>query len=251
MATFKAYLKKEIIESARQYRYIVLAVGIIAFAILDPFMLKILPEILKGQIPGDISALFKTTEKMAVMNYIKDLSQIGYMFVVFSISGALSEEISSGKLIFPYSKGGSAFSIVLAKFLHYLCAIILFTFIGFFIAFYYSSILFTGDTITLKEALAAALLVSLYYFFNIALAFLFSSFTKKGITAGFLVIVINFLLIPVTKVKTIGSLMPYKLIDLANSFTFKDSFKAIIFVLLSSLIFMAITIYRMEKVEVI
>ena len=51
MRTFKAYFEKEIMESIRQYRYLVLAVGIIVFAILDPLMLKLLPKILANQYP--------------------------------------------------------------------------------------------------------------------------------------------------------------------------------------------------------
>ncbi len=71
MTTFKAYFKKEIMESSRQYKYIILAVGIIAFAILDPFMLKILPKILEKQSQGDLSSLFVATPKSAINSYIK------------------------------------------------------------------------------------------------------------------------------------------------------------------------------------
>lgn len=35
MATFKAYFRKERLEAIRQHRYIILAVGIIAFAIIE------------------------------------------------------------------------------------------------------------------------------------------------------------------------------------------------------------------------
>ena len=72
MTTFKAYFKKEIMESKRQYKYIILAVGIIAFAIIDPFMLKLLPKILEKQLQGDLSSLFIATPKSAINNYIKE-----------------------------------------------------------------------------------------------------------------------------------------------------------------------------------
>jgi ABC-2 type transport system permease protein len=72
MITFKAYFKKEIMESKRQYKYIILAVGIIAFAILDPVMLKLLPKILENQLQGqgDLNLLIVSTPKAAINNYI-------------------------------------------------------------------------------------------------------------------------------------------------------------------------------------
>ncbi|EYE88920.1 hypothetical protein Q428_05280 [Fervidicella metallireducens AeB] len=251
MKTFKAYFKKEVIESIRHYRYIVLGVGIMAFAIFDPFMLKLLPKILENQVPGNILDYFKITPKYAVNNYIKDLSQIGLLFVIFSISGTLSEEIYSQKLIFPYTKGSSPQGIVLAKAIHFIITELIFTFIGFLIAFYYSGILFKGEKNTLNEIMIAALLMGVYYIFNIALVTFFSGFCKKNIVSGFIVLTINFISIPVSGVKTLDKFIPYSLVKAAYLFSIDKHLTTIIMAVSYSIVLIILSILRMKKVEVI
>jgi ABC-2 type transport system permease protein len=251
METFKAYLKKEIMESSRQYRYVVLAAGIIIFAILDPFMLKLLPGILKSKLPGDFSSLFIVNPKYAVNNYIKDLTQIGNLFVVFTLGGVLSEEIDGEKLVFPYSKGSKPFGIVLAKVLHYTAAVTLFTFVGFATAFYYSSILLKGQSAAFSGVMNSAFLMSVYFFFNITLAVLLSSIMKKGIAAGFSVIAVNIAAALIVNIEGIGMLMPYKLVEMSYTFTLRGGLLTLIFVVMTSLIFIALSVLRMSKVEVI
>ena len=46
MNSFKAYLKKEIKEGLRSYRFLAVAVVFIIFAIFYPLMLRMLPTIL-------------------------------------------------------------------------------------------------------------------------------------------------------------------------------------------------------------
>jgi len=251
MTTFKTYFKKEIIESSRQFRYIILAAGIIAFAILDPFMLKILPYILKNQLSADFSGLFDISQKAAVMNYIKDLTQVGNIVIVFTLGGILSEEITSEKLVFPYSKGGSPLGIVTAKVVHYTLTVWIFTFIGFAVAHYYSGMLFEGEQVDFINILKSALLISLYYYFNITLVILFSSLLKKGIAAGFMVLGLNVVFSFLGNIKIVGKLLPGKLVDAANAFSLSGTVSSVIFTIVCGIIFVCLTVVRMNRVEVI
>ncbi|MBW9148272.1 hypothetical protein K2F40_04685 [Clostridium sp. CM028] len=251
MTTFKAYFKKEIMESKRQFKYIILAVGIIAFAILDPFMLKLLPKILEKQLQGDLSSLFIATPKSAINNYIKDLFQIGNLFIIFTLASTLNDEINGEKLVFPYSKGSNPVGIVLAKIIHYTIVVTILTFIGFLTCFYYGSILFKGEKVALSGVMNSAILMSVYYFFNIALVTLFSSFVKKGVTVGFITLMITFLNAALVNLNTIGKLMPYKLVEGANLFTLDSYLYTIGFSIFCSVIFIIATIFNMSKVEVI
>jgi len=251
MGTFKAYLNKEIKEYARQYKYLILAIGIVGFALLNIIMLKLLPEILKSQLPPEVAAYFKTTEKTAIQNYIKNLLQLGNFFVIFTYCGSLSDELSSQKLVFPYSKGASPLALVSAKFIHYSIVTTLFTFVGFFTTYYYAGILFTGEALSVSQISTAAALFSVYFIFNIALLTFISSLFKKGITAGIVTLAITFLSIPLTNLSKISTLIPYKLVENANLFTFNNMAFTIIFTLLLSICFVILTIIRMNKVEVI
>ena len=251
MTTFKAYFKKEIMEAKRQYKYIILAVGIIAFAILNPFMLKLLPKILEKKLKGDLSALFIATPRSAINEYIKSLFQIGTLFIIFTLGSNLNEEINEEKLVFPYSKGSKPIGIVLAKIIHYTIVITILTFIGFLICSYYGSILLRGEKASLLGIMNSALLMSVYYFFNITLVTLFSSFVKKGVTAGFITIMITFLSAAFVNLNIIGKFMPYKLVEGANLFTLKGYLYTIVFSIACSILFIIATIFKMNKVEVI
>ena len=251
MWTFKAYFKKETKESIRQYKYIMLAVGILLFALLDPLMLKLLPTLLKNQLPADISTIFVTTQKTAVQSYIKELNQIGLLFIIFIFSGTLSDEIYNQKLVFPYSKWARPGSIVLAKFLNYLIAVCLFTIIGFLLNFYYINILFAKDSLDFMSLIPSIILVIIYFMFNITLTLFFSSILKKGLTGGIITIAVSFASSALSGIDTIGKFIPYKLLNKANEFTFNNSYTTIIFTIILSLTFLVLTILRMNKVEVI
>ncbi len=255
MATFKAYLKKEILESSRQYRYIILAAGFLFFAIADPVMIKLLPVILKSQLgsgASDLSALLPpSTQLTGMQNYIKDLFQIANLVVVFTLCGSLSEELSSEKLIFPYSKGSSPYGIVLAKFINYSAVITFLSFISLLINYYYAGILLKGEAVSLYNVLLSACFVSLYFIFTVSLVLLFSSLFRKAIIAGILVLLINYFSVIFIAVKSISKFLPYELIQSAGLFKPADITITIITVILLCILFIALTILRMNKVEVV
>lgn len=238
-------------EAKRQYKYIILAVGIIAFAILDPFMLKLLPKILEKQLQGNLSSLFVVTPKGAINNYIKDLFQIGTLFITFTLASTLNDEINEEKFVFPYSKGSKPIGIVLAKIIHYTIVVIILTFIGFLTCAYYGSILFQGEKVALSGIMNSVLLMSVYYFFNITLVTFFSTIVKKGVTAGFITVMVTFVSAAFVNLNTIGKFMPYKLVEGANLFTLESYSYTIVFSIMCSILFIIATIFKMNKVEVI
>ncbi|MBU3191647.1 hypothetical protein K9O30_05495 [Clostridium bowmanii] len=251
MTTFKAYFKKEIMESKRQYKYIILAIGIIAFAVINPVMLKLLPKILGQQLKGDLSSLIVATPKAAINDYTKSLFQIGTLFIIFTLGSNLNEEINDEKLVFPYSKGSKPAGIVLAKIIHYTIVVTILTFIGFLTCTYYGSILFRGEKVAISGVMNSALLMSIYYFFNITLVTFFSSIVKKGVTAGFITLMITFISGVFVNLNTIGKFMPYKLVEGANLFTLENYSYTIAFSIMCSILFIIATILKMDKVEVI
>ncbi|MBC8059787.1 MAG: ABC transporter permease [Clostridiaceae bacterium] len=255
MSSYKAYLKKEILESKRQYKYIILAAGFLFFAIFEPIMVKLLPEILKSQLTqgsGDISALLPPMTRLTGMqNYIKDLFQILTLVIIFTICGGLSDEITTEKLIFPYSKGSLPLGIVLAKLTNYTLAVTSFTFIGFSINYYYSGLLLKGNAVAFSSVLVAATYLSIYYFYTITIILFFSSIIKKGILTGILVLIINYFSVAFIGIKAISKFIPYKLVEGASQFKNLNLTTTIISVIILSLLFISLTIRRMNKVEVV
>ena len=254
MSTFKAYLRKEILESSRQYRYIILAIGIIFFAISGPIMLKLLPSLMENQFQGNpelLALLFTTTRKVAMQGFIKDIFQIGTLVVVFTLCGILSDELTNQKFVFPYAKGGSPTAIVLSKVIHYSIIITAIIFVGFAANYYYSNLLFINEDVTFRNVLSSAAIVSLYYVFLIMLTIFFSSIVKKGIVAGIIVLGISYFTIILNDVKGIGEFLPYKLIDNARLFDGTVNTTSVIVVTLYCIVLGLLTVYRMSKVEVV
>lgn len=250
MSTFKAYFKKEVIEGIRQYKYIVIATGIILFAILDPLMLKLLPSFLQDKIPTNlINTLFAFQAKEAVKNYMKDLFQIGLLFVVFSVAGSINEEIYSYKIVFPYSKGANPVEIVLAKLCYWTITVCLFLFVGFYLNYYYANILFKGQRVVFSDLMTVYFLFCLYYLFVISLTLLFSSITKKNITAGFLSIIVNYSTAVFYQFKSLSKFTPYNLISLANAFSLKNGKLTVCFVIFLCIVVILITIRKMNNME--
>lgn len=252
MGTFKAYFKKEIMESIRQYRYLLLAVGTVVFAgIASPIMMKLLPVILKGQVEGDIGALFNLTKQMVYSNYSNDLFETSSIFVFFGLAGIMGEEISSSKLVFPFLKGARHWQVILAKALHYIFTLSILILLGAVISYYYIGIMFEGDSISFGSYIISSLLVSLYYSFFIMLLIFISSLFKKGVIAGIIVLLVNYLNPAIAGLEIFKAYSPYKLISSAAAFSTKGIGGSIAFVISGSIILAFAATIRLKKIEFI
>jgi ABC-2 type transport system permease protein len=255
MSTFKAYFKKEILESKTQYKYMILAVSFLFFAILDPIMVKLLPEILKSQLTqgsGDINALLPPiTQLTGMQNYIKDLFQIVTLVIIFTTCNGLSDEITTEKLIFPYSKGSLPIGIIIAKLINYTLALTIFTFIGFLVNYYYSGLLLKGNSVAFSSVLLSATLLSIYYFYTITLILFFSSIMKKGVITGIIVLFINYFSVVFIGIKNISKFIPYKLVESASQFKYINLTTTISSVFILSILFISLTLIRMNKVDIV
>lgn len=251
MNTFKAYIKKEILEALRQYKYLIIALGIIIFAISDPVMLKLTPLLLKSQPGITINTENFMTIQYSLREFISNLYQLGIMFIVFTVCTDIAEEITLQKLVFPYSKGAEPLFIVLSKFINYSITVLLLTTAGIFINYYYSVILFKGSVISISDLFSASMLLSLYYIFNISLVLFFSSLIKKGLAAGILTLVLGYTSAAIIKIHEIEKFIPYKLVTDCSALNFNNTGFTIIFTFALIIIFIAATVYRMNHVEVI
>jgi len=159
----------------------------------------------------------KVTREAAVTNYFKDLFQIGSMILVFVISSSLCDEINSKKLMIPLSKGANTSSIVLAKYVHFVLAVVFALFIGFMVNYYYVNILFTEGNVEIKAVMAGLIYFSLYYGFIIALTLCFSALFSKGFTAGILSLILTYIMAALSGINNLGKYIPYGLVTEANA----------------------------------
>ena len=254
MASFNTYFKKEIIESVRTYRYLIIAAGFIFWALLDPLMLKMLPIFLKTTIPPEmLSQLTNITRESAFQNLLKDIFQISTLFVSFSLMGVLSSEVTGKKLVFPYSRGVRPAGMVLAKYINYTAAISVFILIAFLTNFLYINTLFKVGTLALNSVLQSAFLFIFYYAFVMALLLLLSSLFKKSILAGISVLVLTYVSSIFNQFTPVRQYLPnYLLFKAADSVVLDASlFPTYIITALLIILLVYFSIIRMKRIDVV
>jgi len=254
MKSYKAYFKKELTESIRTHKYLILFIGIIFWALLDPLMLKLLPLILKSYLPSELAAQFSAfTRDTAFQTFLKDLFQIGTLFVVFTLMGIISNEVFYKKLVFPYSRGTKPEGIVLAKYIHYMVTISIFIVIAFLTNYFYINRLFSGGILSIVIVLKSSVLYLFYFAFLLSFLLYLSSLIKRGVIAGIITFVFAYIMSIFNQFDTIRAYFPnyllFKAADLGNIFdsslipTFIISFCLIILLVL-------LTILRIKKIDV-
>ena len=254
MGSFKAYFIKEIKESIRNHKYLILAVGFIFWALLDPLMLKLLPLLLKNYMPVDVSVLFSTfTRDTAFQTFLKDLFQIGSLFIIFTLMGIISNEVYSKNLVFPYSRGLKPAGMVIAKYIHYLITISLFILIAFLTNYLYTIRLFSGGLLSISIVFKSSLLYILYYAVLLSFLLYLSSLFKRSIIPGIITIVFAYSLSILNQFKTIRSYFPnylfLKAADIKNIFD-SSLIPTVIISFCIIILLIYLSILHMKKIDI-
>ena len=118
MKAWLALCKKELLESWRTYRLVIMAAVFVLFGILSPATAKLLPKLLDGTDMGGgvIIHMPAPTAMDAWTQFFKNVGQMGMLVVVIVFCGIIATELSRGTLINLLSKGVRRSTIILAKF---------------------------------------------------------------------------------------------------------------------------------------
>lgn len=250
MKTFKAYIYKEYVESYKQSRYILLAVGLVLFALLDPILLKLLPQILSGQANIEMPEN-AISPAFALSNYIKDLHQIGFLFVIFSFAGTLLGEVKYQKLVFPLSKGARPNEIVLAKVAHYSLAVAAMMAVGLVLNYFYVWFLFGKPDLEMWKLVYPFVALNLYYWFYLSIALVLSSILKKTSTVGIIILLLSFFVgIIGPFIKAVKDFMPHNLVNSAYSYSFENAGWSVLIAIVLIVSMVYLSILRMNRIEV-
>jgi ABC-2 type transport system permease protein len=255
MRSFKAYFKKEAIEAIRTNKYLILAIGTVFWALLNPLMLKLMPVIMKKYIPPEISEIFSYfTRDSAFQNFLGDFFEMGTLFIVFSLMGLISNEVYGKKLIFPYSRGVDPTGIVLAKYIHYAITISTLILIAFLTNYFYINNLFDGGILSIGIVLRSALLYIFYYCILLSIIIFLSSIFRRSLIAGISSLVLAYGLSIFNQFKTIRVYLPNYLLFKATNILIVFDRSLIVtsvvsFCIIILLIFL--TVYRMKKIDIV
>lgn len=117
MRGYIAFVKKEVIESIRTYKVLILLCIFFFFGMSSPLLAKLLPEVLSGmEIEGMVIKVPEPSAVDAYAQFFKNVTQMGTIVILLVFSGVLSHELVKGTLINVLTKGLSRTSVITAKF---------------------------------------------------------------------------------------------------------------------------------------
>lgn len=117
MRNYIAFLKKELIESVRTYKFFIIIAVFFAFGMMSPLAAKLMPKLISYA--GQDGIKISMPEPAAIdswKQFFKNISQIGLIVVSLIFSGILGNEFSKGTLINMLTKGLNRSTVILSKF---------------------------------------------------------------------------------------------------------------------------------------
>lgn len=190
---FGPFLKKEIGESLRTFKFLILALVMVAFGILSPLMIKYLPLLFETAFSGEtytggmdlVALLPPVTALMSWTEFFANLAQTGVIALVIVFSGTLSGEAGKGTLLPLLARGLSRYSVVLAKMLNIALIWTGSYFLSYGLTYGLTVILFPNEPVA--HLLPVLLYLWLYGLF-MAAATLFASALCKNMVASLLTV---------------------------------------------------------------
>ncbi|WP_353892570.1 hypothetical protein PRVXH_001926 [Proteinivorax hydrogeniformans] len=213
MATFKTYLKKEVLESIRRYKYLILFLGLIVWGIINTVLLRLLPTLLEGELPPELLQAMQMDRSTAVLSFFQDLFSVGNLLVVFLFMGVVAAERKQKSLMLPFTKNISATGLVLAKAVHYTVVVTIAIVFSVLINILYVFILFEEGSIELVNIVSSTGLYALYFAVTVSLLIFLGSIFKTSIIPGVITLAINFLTPMFHRVPALERILPYNLIE--------------------------------------
>lgn len=118
MNALVAFFKKEMLESVRTYKLLILIIVFVLMGIISPVIAKVTPDIIDAIVPEGIEIKIpEPTSVDAWLQFFKNTSQIGLVVLVVTFAGLMSNELSKGTLVNMLTKGLSRRTVILSKFL--------------------------------------------------------------------------------------------------------------------------------------
>ena len=210
--TFIASLRKEFIEQWRTYRLLVLVIVLTFFGMTSPLLAKYTPELLKAlPATGGMTLVMPPPTLMdAVSQYVKNVSQFGFLLALLLSMGAVAQEKDKGTaammLVKPLSRATFILSKVSALGLSFLLSLLI-AGLG---AYYYTVLLF--QPVDLGLWLALNLLLWVYMLVYIALTVLFSTLIRSQAAAAGLSFGMLLLMALVGSLGKLGEYLPAQLV---------------------------------------
>lgn len=210
-------IRKEVVEQWRTRRLLVLGSVFLFFGLLSPITARLTPDIVKwaaSSAPGVVIQVPPPTAADAVVQYVKNLSQILPLVVLLVAMGSVVGERERGTLPMVLARPVARGAVLGSKFLGLAGALVVSLILSGAPAYYYSLLLFDGPP--LDAFLRLNLLAGLYLLVVLALTFLASTVATTTVMAGALAFLLWLGLVIAGSLPRVGRASPATLLTWAG-----------------------------------
>lgn len=117
MRAYLAFTKKEILESWRTYKLLIIVMVFLFLGMLGPLTAKITPQLLELLMTEGIQiSVAEPTALDSWAQFFKNVSQMGFIIIAIIFSGMMANEYNKGTLINMLTKGLPRRIVILSKF---------------------------------------------------------------------------------------------------------------------------------------
>lgn len=181
--TLLVLIKKDLMEQWRTKKIIILSIIFLFVAISSPIMAKIMPEVMKSiSVPGMTINLPASTYSDSIDQFVKNISQIALLVIIFIVAGAVSDEKNKKTLEILLTKPISRPLFILSKFKAYFASIVVIFTISSLVFYLYTVSIFGTFNLLNFTIMSANILI--YTLMIVAVTILASTITKSSIAAG-------------------------------------------------------------------
>jgi ABC-2 type transport system permease protein len=161
---FKTLLSKEILESIRTWRMIILIAVLMLSGLVSPVLAKYLPQLLSSipDIPPGLTDLIPEPRlRDAIMQYVENIAQFGALLVILLNMGAVAGEKERGTAAMLISKPVHRSTFLLAKWVAGLVAILVGLILAGVGGWAYTTVLFEAPSVS--DFLILNLLIAVFF----------------------------------------------------------------------------------------
>ncbi|MFV0559513.1 MAG: ABC transporter permease [Enterococcus sp.] len=188
MKQFLVFYKKEFYEGMKTKRLMISGIVFIILGIMNPFIAKVTPEIMKNALPKGVTIkLAEPTSLDSWTQFFKNINQLGVIVLLILFCEILSKEVERGTLIPLLTKGLSRRVVILSKLFYMWSVWTVVLLISFFITYGYTIFYFPDN---LSVHLFSAIF-SLWIFGMLLFALLlFSSILTRSGFQGLMIVAV-------------------------------------------------------------
>jgi ABC-2 type transport system permease protein len=184
MKQFLILAKKDFLELTRSKKFLILIIIFIFVAVASPILAKVTPLLLNslGSTPGLTIKMPEPTFMDAVDQFVKNISQIALIVLVFIVAGSVADEKNRRNLEILLSKPVSRTKFIFSKFASYL-GLISVLFVLSAISFFFYTVSIFGS-FSLVNFILLSLLLLLSVLMVLSITMLASTFVGNGLSAA-------------------------------------------------------------------